>query len=166
MPSPWAAMKTLPSYHDAAPGFAHLLEKLYVPPPEGREVSAFDSRSRASVSPTDFLARMIKYSNCSPSAVVTLFILVDRFTLVLRLDHLNMHRVMAAALPIAAKLTDDVHYSNGYYAKICGLSTEELCQLEHRFLCAIEFKVAVSARRHAKVVASVADYVRRNELTL
>lgn len=44
---------------------------------------------------------------------------------------------------IAAKFFDDCFYKNDFYARIGGLSTEELNLLEVEFLCAINFSLLV-----------------------
>lgn len=45
---------------------------------------------------------------------------------------------------IAAKFSDDTFYKNEYYARIGGVTKEELNELELDYLCAINFTLVVS----------------------
>ncbi|KAF9432750.1 hypothetical protein BGZ76_010367 [Entomortierella beljakovae] len=60
-----------------------------------------------------------------------------------RVNSFNIHRLLITCLMIAAKFTSDLFYSNSRYAKVGGLSLQELNQLELEFLFTTKFELNV-----------------------
>jgi len=58
---------------------------------------------------------------------------------------------------LAAKFFDDVYYSNGFYARVGGVKTREINELEAHFLALIKYQLFVSPQEY--------DQFRRNVLT-
>lgn len=58
---------------------------------------------------------------------------------------MNVHRLLVTSIMIAAKVVDDVHFNNAFYAKVGGISNTELNKLELNLLFCIDFKVQVSS---------------------
>ncbi|KAJ6681357.1 CYCLIN [Salix koriyanagi] len=98
------------------------------------------------VSIRDYVDRIFKYSGCSPSCFVVAHIYMDRFLQQtdIRLTALNVHRLLITSVMIAAKFVDDAFFNNAYYAKVGGVSTEELNRLEMKFLFSIDFRLQVN----------------------
>ena len=128
----------LGSYNSRLPVLAELLtnvclknDKLQV-----KSRSIFDGPKLAQVSIKDYLIRMCKYGHCSPPVFMCMAIYIDRFCerTGVQLNSSNIHRILLAAFLIAAKLNDDVYYSNKYYASIGGLALRETNELEAIFL--------------------------------
>ena len=57
---------------------------------------------------------------------------------------LNIHRLLVTSLMTAAKFFDDIYYNNGYYARVGGVSNQEMNALELEFLYMINFSLHVS----------------------
>jgi hypothetical protein len=64
-------------------------------------------------------------------------------------------RLLLAALTCAAKFYDDVYYSNAYYAKVGGVSTQELNQLEAAFLEIVDWRLFVTPEEYLQVRLSI-----------
>eukprot|EP01062_Namystynia_karyoxenos_P003182 TRINITY_DN11121_c0_g1_i1.p2 TRINITY_DN11121_c0_g1~~TRINITY_DN11121_c0_g1_i1.p2 ORF type:complete len:189 (+),score=58.42 TRINITY_DN11121_c0_g1_i1:78-569(+) len=153
----------LDSYHPAAPALAHVLES-FNRPAANHTKSGFDARKKCPVSATGYFARLIKHARASPSCFVTMFVLLDRFSTVLPLDELNLHRAMAAALVIAVKLSDDDYFANSFYAHVCGVPARELLELERLFLSTIDWDLAMSPEDHGRVLTATAKYMQQHSL--
>jgi len=100
----------------------------------------------------DYLTRIRKYFLCSDECFVMALVYIDRMSKtgdssVLVCD-LTVHRLLLVALVMAAKVHDDVYYSNAYYAKVGGLSIEEVNSLEASMLKLLNWKVFVSAQEY------------------
>jgi hypothetical protein len=50
---------------------------------------------------------------------------------------------MITCLAVSAKFYDDVYYTNKYYAKVGGISNEELNRLEYCLLDLLDFNIFV-----------------------
>jgi len=66
-----------------------------------------------------------------------------------RITELNAHRLLLAGTVVAAKFHDDDFYSNAYYAKIGGVSNEEMNVLEVEFLKLLDWRADVSEQAYA-----------------
>ncbi|KAE8687309.1 Cyclin family protein [Hibiscus syriacus] len=60
------------------------------------------------------------------------------------LTSLNVHRLLITSVLVAAKFMDDQCYNNAYYAKVGGVSREELNRLEMKFLFDLDFRLHVT----------------------
>jgi len=60
------------------------------------------------------------------------------------LTPLNIHKVTATAITIAAKYHEDHRRTQSFYASVCGISAAELSTLEAIFLQLLEWKMYVS----------------------
>ena len=69
----------------------------------------------------------------------------------------NAHRLMIVSTLVAAKLHDDIFFSNSYYAAIGGLPVKEMTDLEMDFLVSLEFVTAVSVEEFADVEKSLVE---------
>lgn len=121
------------------------------PPPAaaGDRLSAFHGLRPPPISIEDYVTRIFKYAKCSPACFVHAFAYLDRLA---RRDPgcyqptpLSVHRLFLTAVMLAAKFTDDHYYTNGFYAKVGGLSVRELNALELLMLKQLDFRLFVSA---------------------
>ncbi|KAI8028404.1 Cyclin-P3-1 [Camellia lanceoleosa] len=113
----------------------------------GRDVITIFNGSRApGLSIRQYIERIFKYSSCSPSCFVVAYIYLDRFLQEknVRLTSLNAHRLVITSVMLAAKFLDDKCYDNKYYAKVGGVSTAEMNNLEVKFLFDIHFRLHVT----------------------
>ncbi|GAB2287335.1 Cyclin-P3-1 [Dionaea muscipula] len=104
--------------------------------------------SRApSLSMRRYIERISKYANCSPSCFVVALIYMDRYTQRTNcsLTSLNVHRLLIASVMVAAKFLDgSMCYNNAYYARVGGVSTQELNKLEMELLSSLDFRLHVT----------------------
>ena len=59
------------------------------------------------------------------------------------LNSLNVHRLLITAVLIAGKFQDDCYFNNVHYAKVGGISHEEINQLEQEFLEKIQYRLNI-----------------------
>ncbi|XP_030442993.1 cyclin-P3-1 [Syzygium oleosum] len=109
-------------------------------------VTIFHGVRPPSLTIRQYIERIFKYSGCSPSCFVIAQIYMDRFVqnTDVHLTSLNVHRLLITSLTVAAKFIDDAFFNNAYYAKVGGVSTSELNQLEMKFLFCIDFRLHVN----------------------
>mmetsp|Transcript_59504 Transcript_59504/g.153777 ORF Transcript_59504/g.153777 Transcript_59504/m.153777 type:complete len:143 (-) Transcript_59504:399-827(-) len=93
-----------------------------------------------------YAARLRKLFHCSSECFVICAAYLDRFDR----RHpgitgpLTCHRLLLVSLALAAKFHDDTHYVNSFYAKVGGLSLQELNALELLMLRLLDFRLHVT----------------------
>ncbi|KAL3537089.1 hypothetical protein ACH5RR_000455 [Cinchona calisaya] len=110
-------------------------------------ISVFHGLTRPTISIENYLERIFKYANCSPSCFIVAYIYLDRFTQRQRslpINSFNVHRLLITSVMVAAKFLDDMYYNNAYYAKVGGISTREMNFLEVDFLFGLGFHLNVT----------------------
>lgn len=112
-----------------------------------KKLSLFYGLRPPSIGVNKYLERIFKYTNCSPSCFVVAYVYIDQ--LVHRhpdqpITSLNVHRLLITSVMIAAKVLDDVHYNNAYYARVGGISIAELNRLELDLLFQLDFRLQVT----------------------
>lgn len=139
-----------PRAFDIVEATAELLEQASQKSPSSwtarGDAAAFDALYLPSLSIRDYSLRLRKYCYCSNECHVLALIYVDRIlecNADFMVTQLNAHRLLLAATVIAAKFQDDDIYNNRYYAKVGGVSHEELHTLEAKFLNMIGWKTHV-----------------------
>ncbi|OMP00765.1 Cyclin P/U [Corchorus olitorius] len=106
-----------------------------------QKISVFHGLTRPTISIQDYLDRIYKYANCSPSCFIVAYVYLDRFSQrqpSLPINSFNVHRMLITSVMVAAKFMDDMYYNNAYYAKVGGISTTEMNFLEVDFLILIK----------------------------
>ncbi|KAK7337794.1 hypothetical protein VNO77_18381 [Canavalia gladiata] len=121
-------------------------EKLLLSTRKSDPITIFHGSEAPNLTITQYMERIFKYSQCSASCFVIAQIYMDRFFQKIGgfLTSFNAHRLLITSLMVAAKFVDDRYYSNAYYAKVGGVSTEEMNMMEIEFLFNLEFKLFVS----------------------
>ncbi|XP_010546693.1 PREDICTED: cyclin-P3-1 [Tarenaya hassleriana] len=128
---------------------ASVLEKMILRNKEKKEeITVFHGTRVPTMSIHHYIERIHKYSGCSPSCFVMAFVYIQRylqrmegFTL---LTSLNVHRLLITSVLVAAKFLDDECYNNAYYAKVGGVSKEEMNRLELTFLFDLDFRLSIT----------------------
>jgi hypothetical protein len=75
----------------------------------------------------------------------------------LEATHLNVHRLVITGVVVAIKFFDDKYYSNGFYAKVGGVSRAELNLLELELLQLLDFNAYVGAEDVQKYLSSLSS---------
>lgn len=89
-----------------------------------------------------FIKRIVKYAPCSLGAICVCIVLIRRLKLYNGPSFINqytIHRIIITGILIAAKYQDDIYFNNKYYARIGGVSTQEINKLELEFLARVRF---------------------------
>jgi len=91
-----------------------------------------------SLSLTRYVERFINFTTAPREVFVTAIAYIDRFLATnpsgIELALCNVHRLFAASFVVAAKFASDFYNSNKYYARVAGVSLDELNALERAFL--------------------------------
>ncbi|KAI9010998.1 cyclin-domain-containing protein [Phycomyces nitens] len=110
-------------------------------------LTRFHSRTPPNISLSDYLRRIVKYTSVEKSCLLILLIYIDRiceshphFTI----SSLTVHRFLITAITVSSKALCDSYCTNSHYAKVGGLSTQELNALELEFLALIDWHLASS----------------------
>ncbi|ORZ15197.1 cyclin-domain-containing protein [Absidia repens] len=111
-------------------------------------LSVFDSRAVPPILITDYMTRILKYTPYSNQVLLCMLIYFDRIAEnqenTITLHSHNIHRFIIAGIVIATKSTSDIYYKNARYAKVGGITVEELNHLEWAFLKLCDFRVHVA----------------------
>lgn len=98
--------------------------------------NCFNLQEKQSLPLDKYIERLVSYANCSPSAFIVMLLYIDRVRQrckYLQLNHLNVRRVVLAALLAAVKFVEDRVYSNAGFAYIGGEDVQDLNDLEYLF---------------------------------
>lgn len=106
----------------------------------------FYSRRPPAISIKLYLERMHRFFACSDECFVLALVYISRVVKrapSISICRLSVHRVVFLAMVLAAKVHDDLSYSNRFYAKVGGLPTQEVNALELQFLKLLDWKLNV-----------------------
>ncbi|PNX92067.1 cyclin-u4-1-like protein [Trifolium pratense] len=76
-----------------------------------QKISVFQGLTRPNISIQNYLERIFKYANCSPSCFIVAYVYLDRFTQkqpYLPINSFNVHRLLITSVMVAAKFMDDM----------------------------------------------------------
>ena len=123
-------------------------------------IQDFLSKKPPQISLNKYLKRFMKYSRPEPSTIIIALIYIDKICdeSNLQLTMLNIHRLALACLVVATKYNEDDYYSNEFYAKVGGVSLEELNQLEYNILILLSFNVYIDDELFEKYESQIKDY--------
>ncbi|CAO3639459.1 unnamed protein product [Cunninghamella blakesleeana] len=130
-------------------------------------LTRFHSRIPPNISLIDYLRRIIKFTSIEKSCLLIILIYIDRvcerhpqFTI----SSLTVHRFLITAVTVSSKALSDSYCTNSHYARIGGISTQELNALELEFLTLIDWHLAstgvILQRYYANLVAQHPCYHR------
>ncbi|ORE07799.1 cyclin-domain-containing protein [Rhizopus microsporus var. microsporus] len=107
-------------------------------------LTRFHSRTPPNISLSDYLRRIVKYTSVEKSCLLILLIYIDRvcelhphFTV----SSLTVHRFLITAVTVSSKALCDSYCTNSHYAKVGGISTQEINALELEFLRLIDWRL-------------------------
>lgn len=112
-----------------------------------KTASPLDALRLPSIKIKDYARRLEQYCRCTQECYVLSLVYIERAlerNPSLVITDLNVHRLLLSATILAAKMQDDDYYSNDYYAKVGGVSTEELISLEAHMLALLDWRAYVS----------------------
>ncbi|XP_059433825.1 cyclin-U2-1 [Corylus avellana] len=107
----------------------------------------FDCHETPDMTIQSYLERIFRYTRAGPSVYVVAYVYIDRFcqrNAGFRISATNVHRLLITTIMVASKYVEDMNYRNSYFARVGGLTTEELNELELEFLFLMGFKLHVN----------------------
>ncbi|KAK9363138.1 cyclin-domain-containing protein [Lipomyces starkeyi] len=102
----------------------------------------FWSKSAPGIDIEKYLLRIHQYCPISTAVYIATSLYIYRLCIVnqaIPLTPLNVHRLVVAALRVASKSLEDINHLQKRFAKVGGLSEQELCRLEIGFLFLMDF---------------------------
>ena len=105
----------------------------------------FTTKTSPPISIKNYLIRLTKFTKMEESTMVLILIYIDRICNFnsIQLTYKNIFKLILVSALVAIKFNEDSHYSMEVYAKIGGLPTSELVNLEYYFLILIKFALNV-----------------------
>ncbi|XP_076922485.1 cyclin-P3-1-like [Bidens hawaiensis] len=124
-------------------------------------ITVFHGSRAPGLSIKDYIDRIFKYSQCSPSCFVVAQVYMDRLIQCgnVNLTSLSVHRLLITSVMLAAKFIDDAFYNNAYYAKVGGVTTAEMNRLEMKFLFGLDFRLHVSVKTFGRYCSQLEKQV-------
>lgn len=106
----------------------------------------FNSNVKPTITVSDYIQRIFKYSECSSESAILAFIYINSFLQLSnsKLNIFNAHRILLVGFMLANKFLDDEVLDNAHYARIGCVSLSEINMLEIQFLCSINYSLHIS----------------------
>ena len=135
---------------------------LRIPSTNSEKTGFEDANGRTSTAPiVDYLSRIARFTKSTVEAMILALIHLDMYIQrthrALSLD--VVHRLYFASLVVNSKMHDEEWHSNYYYARVAGVSLEELNRLELLFLCVTEFSLIVPRKIYDAYAEVIRDIV-------
>lgn len=127
-------------------------------------MTVFHALEAPSISVRDYVHRLSKYAFCSPACLITAMYYMSRVVDThanLALTSLTVHRLLITALVLACKYLDDMNYNLSYYAKVGGLPTKELANLELHMLRMLDFHLGIPVHLFNHLEATLVSRVAK-----
>jgi hypothetical protein len=126
--------------------WAKVLEQLVVLRCNTHCKTLFHATRTPQISISDYMKRISHYFNCSDACLTLGLVYIDRLMKMhpeFIVNTMNVHRLFATSVVIAAKYHDDTFYTNKHYARVAGVKPQELSTLEEQFLLMIGWRLYV-----------------------
>ena len=119
---------------------------------ETEPATVYDSKQIVAISMNAYLSRWMKLTQSEGSVPIAAACLLDRMIARtgLTLTSYNIHRVVLAALVVSHKLILDVPFTNAHFARVGGVSLQEVNRLEATFLLDMDWELTIEAEEHAR----------------
>ena len=114
------------------------------------EMEIFNTTKKPVVSVKKFMERIVKYCQPEPSTLIMSLIYLDNILLKTKtkLTWMNGFKLFYACFVCSMKYNEDKHNSNKFYAKVCGLSFNDLLIMEYTALKYLDFKLYVNTETY------------------
>ncbi|KAJ3243323.1 hypothetical protein HDU78_000640 [Chytriomyces hyalinus] len=108
-------------------------------------LTRFHSRAVPGISVSDYVRRIVKYASIEKAVVLLVLVYIDRicdlhntFTI----SSLTSHRFLISALTAGSKAVSDIYCTNTHFAKVGGITLQELNLLEVEFCTMMHWRLA------------------------
>ena len=125
-------------------------------------IKPFLSKKIPSISIKQYLERLLSHTKMEISTLILILIYIDKICRNnnFRLNYFNIHKLIITSMLVSIKYNEDDYFSNKFYAKVGGVSKNEIDTLEYAFLILIDFKLYVSEELFQKY----SDYIQNTNL--
>ncbi|KAJ1927830.1 Pho80p cyclin [Tieghemiomyces parasiticus] len=125
--------------------------------PFGKDhLTRFHSRVSPGISVYDYLVRIVRYTTLENTCLLLLLVYIDRASAAkvrthaassssppaFHISSLTVHRFLITAVTIAAKAVCDFYHTNSHYARVGGISVQEINSLEIELLIIMGWDVS------------------------
>lgn len=120
----------------------------------------FSKKSPSKVILQYYFQRIKKYAKIEKSTLIIILIYADRMctTSGIILNPHNIHKIILGCLLLAVKYNEDVYFTNEHYAKVGGVSIEELNNLEYFSIQLLNFDLFISEDIYQKYLNNISSY--------
>ena len=120
----------------------------------------FSTKSPSKVTLQYFFGRIKKYTKIEKSTIIIILIYADRMctTSGIILNPHNIHRIILGCLLLAIKYNEDLYFTNEQYAKVGGVSVQELNDLEIYSIQLLNFNLFISEDIYEKYIQYISNY--------
>ena len=120
----------------------------------------FSKKSPSKVTLQYYFQRIKKYAKIEKSTLIIILIYADRIctTSGIILNPHNIHKIILGCLLLAIKYNEDVYFTNEHYAKVGGVSIEELNNLEYFSIQLLNFDLFISEDIYKKYLNYISSY--------
>ena len=120
----------------------------------------FSTKSPSKVTLQYFFGRIKKYTKIEKSTLIIILIYADRMctTSGIILNPHNIHRIILGCLLLAIKYNEDLYFTNEQYAKVGGVTVQELNDLESYSIQLLNFNLFISEDIYEKYIQYITNY--------
>lgn len=107
----------------------------------------FEGLYISSISLKSYIYRIELYGGCTRPFLILTLVLLDKIVKkypIIGITQNNIHRLFLACVVVSIKMYSDYFYTNNYYAKVGGISVQELNHLEISLLILLQYDLYVT----------------------
>jgi predicted transcriptional regulator len=111
----------------------------------------FENHRKCTLTASAYLSRMMRYGACSPSCAVVGVMYLQRLKTkdpTICVTSYNLQRLLLVSVMVAHNYLDDLYYSNKHWARIGGVTVQEINHLEATVLQLLDWKMHVSREEY------------------
>ena len=125
-----------------------------------KPLECFYSRRIPLVSIQEYIEYIYKYTKINSSTIILMLIYIDRICNMnkFKISYYNIQKLILASMILAIKYNEDSYYNNEYYAKVGGVTVEELNNLEYKSFELLNFNLFISNDIYEKYLAYITNY--------
>ncbi len=91
----------------------------------------------------DYINRIITYTEIEENTLICSLIYIDKLDQKKQVTKFNIHRIFFSAVLCSIKYNEDEFFNNEYYAKVAGVTINELNKMEYDFLVLLDFNLYI-----------------------
>ncbi len=104
----------------------------------------FTGKTIPKINLNDYINRIIAYTEIEKNTLICSLIYLDEIDKKKPITEFNIHRIFFSAVLISIKYNEDDIFKNDYYAKISGVTLNEINKMESNFISLLDFNLYIS----------------------